>query len=887
ICGLIAVSRMARFKQDLSLMQQRIDWLQRKVESAAIDPVGEAVPTNQPFRASEPLATDTVTDPLAPARASNDVQQPLQSPSEPAVARTSASAAPKPVVHKTRVTPRQPKAPSAFDQWIAHLQQHWMTWLGGGCVALAGIFMVRYSMDRGWLGPLARILFAIATGLALLGTAEYLRRRHGGTQPALAALAGAGSITLYGALLAAMRLYELIEPGTAFFLMAGVAVGTMALALVHGPILAAFGILGAYLVPILVSTGSGDIVIALVYALIVSLSALLLMRHVYRPWLWWGFVIGGMGWWLLSLDFAAAHGVRSLYLVALGYLIAAAPMGDWALRRSVPLSYQGYNPLALLKSLELPQRNALLTLVLLSLASGASIVVSAQSDAPWLSGLPFFGFSLWLARGRETVFVLPWLTLLVTVGAWLAVHVDVIGDRVGLRLLGAESANTFLTYAFVYASVAAIMSVWLFGSGRRQAIWASLATLGPMLLITLAYLLNVRPETNAFWGLVTAVLALAYLTLATSALRKNSVESLVVWLFIGGHFGLGIAAAIVFESASLTLAIAAQAVSLAWVIRKFELPNLGWLLKLVVVIVITRLTFNPWLTEYPVGVHWSLWTYGGSALLTAFAAYWLRPHPALSRWAEGAALHLLVLTIWSEVRYQLYDGAVYAAAFSFAEAVLTMGLSAAMALVYYHRASVSESLARLYRIYASVLAVASVAVYGLLLVRLLASDPWVYSEVGATPVFNVLIPTFGFPVVYGLLFSRWFDPRFHRLALRFAGFAAFVFVSLQVRHLWTASVRLNDPAIGSGELYTYSAVWLAIAIGALLVGSWRYGQGVYRAGLALLAIVIAKLFLIDMSGLDGLLRVASFMGLGLSLLGVAYLHQRLGGGKTEPVEQSA
>ena len=39
--------------------------------------------------------------------------------------------------------------------------------------------------------------------------------------------------------------------------------------------------------------------------------------------------------------------------------------------------------------------------------------------------------------------------------------------------------------------------------------------------------------------------------------------------------------------------------------------------------------------------------------------------------------------------------------------------------------------------------------------------------------------------------------------------------------------------------------------------------------------VIAKIFLIDMSGLQGLWRVASFMGLGLSLLGLAWLHQRM------------
>jgi uncharacterized membrane protein len=52
-------------------------------------------------------------------------------------------------------------------------------------------------------------------------------------------------------------------------------------------------------------------------------------------------------------------------------------------------------------------------------------------------------------------------------------------------------------------------------------------------------------------------------------------------------------------------------------------------------------------------------------------------------------------------------------------------------------------------------------------------------------------------------------------------------------------------------------------------------RNLYRAGLVFLGLVIAKIFLVDMEGLGGLYRVFSFMGLGLSLLGLAYLHQRL------------
>src|SRR5438067_346820 len=61
------------------------------------------------------------------------------------------------------------------------------------------------------------------------------------------------------------------------------------------------------------------------------------------------------------------------------------------------------------------------------------------------------------------------------------------------------------------------------------------------------------------------------------------------------------------------------------------------------------------------------------------------------------------------------------------------------------------------------------------------------------------------------------------------------------------------------------------------------GGGVLRlrplrlAGLGLTAVVVAKVFLVDMSGLDGLWRVLSFLGLGLGLMALGALYRRFGG----------
>ena len=44
---------------------------------------------------------------------------------------------------------------------------------------------------------------------------------------------------------------------------------------------------------------------------------------------------------------------------------------------------------------------------------------------------------------------------------------------------------------------------------------------------------------------------------------------------------------------------------------------------------------------------------------------------------------------------------------------------------------------------------------------------------------------------------------------------------------------------------------------------------------AVVTLTIAKVFLIDMSGLEGVYRALSFIGLGLVLVGIGSLYQRL------------
>ena len=85
------------------------------------------------------------------------------------------------------------------------------------------------------------------------------------------------------------------------------------------------------------------------------------------------------------------------------------------------------------------------------------------------------------------------------------------------------------------------------------------------------------------------------------------------------------------------------------------------------------------------------------------------------------------------------------------------------------------------------------------------------------------------------------------------------------------------PGMTQAELYTYSIVWLLLATLTVFLGQNLQKTTLSRLGFALLFAVIVKAFLIDMSNLEGLYRAVSFIGLGLSLVGIGWLFQKLEG----------
>ena len=72
-----------------------------------------------------------------------------------------------------------------------------------------------------------------------------------------------------------------------------------------------------------------------------------------------------------------------------------------------------------------------------------------------------------------------------------------------------------------------------------------------------------------------------------------------------------------------------------------------------------------------------------------------------------------------------------------------------------------------------------------------------------------------------------------------------------------------------------SVLWSVVGVVALVIGLRRDVRPVRLGALSLLLFTVAKVFLYDLSTLTSIYRVASFIGLGLVLLGAAYAWQRM------------
>lgn len=113
----------------------------------------------------------------------------------------------------------------------------------------------------------------------------------------------------------------------------------------------------------------------------------------------------------------------------------------------------------------------------------------------------------------------------------------------------------------------------------------------------------------------------------------------------------------------------------------------------------------------------------------------------------------------------------------------------------------------------------------------------------------------------------------------------FVALSLAVRAGFNAGTMAARNGVDSVEMWTYSAVWALYGAAVLTWGMLRSDAIVRWCGLAILFATVLKVFAFDMAQLSGVIRVASFLGLGAVLTMTALAMRKLGRAPAPPDPQ--
>ncbi len=154
-----------------------------------------------------------------------------------------------------------------------------LAWVGGVAILLGIVFLLGIAIDHGWIDEPMRTVLGLLGSTSLLLAGVWLYERKGRTEAALAAVASALS-GLYTTVLVGTQIYDLIP--AEFGLACAGLVGIVGVALAvrwESMLVAAIGILGALLAPVLVGSGTSGLSLAfMAIALAAAVGVLLWQR---------------------------------------------------------------------------------------------------------------------------------------------------------------------------------------------------------------------------------------------------------------------------------------------------------------------------------------------------------------------------------------------------------------------------------------------------------------------------------------------------------------------------------------------------------------------------------------------------------------------------------
>ncbi|WP_051048651.1 DUF2339 domain-containing protein [Rhodopseudomonas sp. B29] len=864
-------------------LQNRVNELRTRIDAleAGRPVVHAAAPAAAP-------GTARTEAPLAPAEAAPGPEPADASPWQ--AAPPSQAARPEELSPALAAAPSlapPPEAPAARPGFEERIGTRWVVWVGGLTLALGGFFMVRYSIEQGLIGPGVRVLLGGLFALGLLVAGEVTRRKESITQisalpianiPAI--LTAAGTAVAFATVYAAYALYNFLVPATAFILLGLVALGTLAAALLHGPALAGLGVVAAFATPLLVSSAEPNYWALYVYLVVVTAAAFGLARIRLWRWLAVTTIVLAFLWTLAGLAGAslaplAFHVIAGFALAAVlvvcNFLfgpslddgriepVSSASLSAVLLATAFIVVGEGHSDAAMIVF-------AVLIAATLGVAWRSAAAAAAVGVASVLVGLVFLS---WVVQSNPEILVVPGGAL------------PGIG---GNPLAGSVTAHLVVAALFAIGFAGGGMAA----QGRSPSaavpvVWAAAGVFTPLALLVALYARIAHLDRSIPFAIVAVLLAAAFAA-ATEVLTKREHRpglAISIALFATGTLAaLALALTFALEKGWLTIALALMSAGTAWISLQRPIPFLRWLAAILAGIVVVRIGMEPRIVGDAIGTtpifNWLLWGYGVPAASFWLGSIWLRRRgdDVPLRSVESAAILFTVLLAFLEIRHAVNGGDVYRDNAGLTEVALQVCVALAMSIGLERLRRRSHSI--VHNIAAVLLAV--FAVLASLLGLLLLDNPLFWRIQIDGVVLNQLLLGYAAPAFLALLLSYAVAglrrPFYANSLAAFALLMGLAYVSLEIRRLYQGPV-LSVGDTSDAEQYTYSLAWLGCGVLLLGAGLLFDSQRARLASAVVIGLTICKAFLIDMSTLTGVYRALSFMGLGVVLVAIGWLYQRI------------
>lgn len=283
-----ARQELAALREQLAALASRLDALESRLSESEPGHAERLEDTPEPTEPVEPLAPKSYLEALKDRKIASVADRPPPPPPPPNFAEPEDAPLPPPV--------RRKRSWSELE-WLVGAKG--IVLLGVLILVIAAGLFLKEAWDRGWVDQVpgwVRCALGAAFGVALVGAGEVLRRKI--NDLASTGVSAAGLAIVFGSILAAARLYELLPMPVAFVLLALTSLSGVALgALSSRVLLAGLSLIGAFVVPLVVHSDAPSYV-----ALPAYLLSLLAMGLVLAGWKGSGFAsIRRIAWWGTAL----------------------------------------------------------------------------------------------------------------------------------------------------------------------------------------------------------------------------------------------------------------------------------------------------------------------------------------------------------------------------------------------------------------------------------------------------------------------------------------------------------------------------------------------------------------------------------------------------------